>query len=232
MVTTGRGRASRGAGGLVGAIAERSEGGGLAHGVVRGALGHVGHVEAKTLPGSNLVALAVSTLGGGADLAVGHRGHRLADRVDGSSDGLAGGETGEGLLGLACSDQGGSRAEDVVGLGADSGGQGNVIGGTAEGGQDGQGSAMGSGEGGISSAGGVKGASGQEGGGLADVADSGGQGGVGKVVGGAGGVGGGGQADGGGDGSTGGGRGASGGAVVTRVSRDGGGEDGGNSQEQ
>lgn len=212
-----------GSGSLVGGVTEGSEGGVLAHGVVGGALGHAGHVQAQALPCRNLVALAVSgSIGGGADLAVGHGGHLLADRVDGAGDELARGEAREGGLGLAVGDQGGGAAVDRVGLCAGSLGDGDVILGRAEGGEDGEGSTVGGAEALVGGTGDVEGASGEVAVGGADLGDGAGDVGGRDGVVGAGGVGRVGQADGGG-GIT---------VVVTLVGRDGGDKSGSDGEEQ
>ena len=214
---------SGGSGGLVGGVTEGSKGGVLAHGVERGALGHVGHVQAQSLPCRDLIALAVSgSIGGGADLAVGHSGHLLADRVDGTGDDLARGETREGGLGLAVGDQRGGAAEDGVGLCAGSLGDGGVLLGRAEGGEDGEGSTIGRVEGLVGGTGDVERASGEVLIGRADLGNGAGDVGGGDGVVGAGGIGRVGQAD----------RGSSITVVVALVGRDSGDKSGGDGEKQ
>lgn len=214
---------SGGSGGLVGGVTEGSKGGVLAHGVERGALGHVGHVQAQSLPCRDLIALAVSrSIGGGADLAVGHTGHLLADRVDGAGDDLARRETREGALGLAVGDQGGGAAEDGVGLCASSLSDGGVLLGRAEGGEDGQGSTVSGVEGLVGGTGDIERASGEVLVGRADLGNGAGDVGGGDGVIGAGGVGRVGQAD----------RGSGIAVVVALVGRDGGDKGGSDGEEQ
>jgi len=159
---------------FVARVAEGCKLGVVAHGVERWALRHVWHVQAQSLPCLDFVTVAVT--GGircGADLAVRHGRHLLANGIDGSCNKLARGKAREGRLRLAGGNQRAGGAEDRVGLGADSTCYCSILCSFAKGCQDCQGRTVGGIQLGVRRACGVERASGQVGRGLADVVDGG-----------------------------------------------------------